>query len=59
MTASAEMHGACTKLYLELAAVDTLAKQVQDLRQSVDKLEANVTAKLQANKLQPGSPSPN
>ena len=50
------MQHACTKLYQELAAVDTLAKQVHDLRQSVDKLEANVTVKLQTNKLQLGSP---
>lgn len=41
------MQRACTKLYLELAAVDTLARQVHDLRQNVEKLEANVTAKLQ------------
>ncbi len=40
------MQQACSKLYEELAAVDNLAKEVHDLRNKVEQLEARVNAKL-------------
>lgn len=46
--ASDAMQQACGKLYEELAAVDSLAKEVHDLRNKVEQLEAQMSAKLRS-----------
>ena len=46
--ASDAMQQACGKLYEELAAVDSLAKEVHDLRNKVEQLEAHISAKLRS-----------
>jgi len=46
--ASDAMQQACGKLCEELAAVDSLAKEVHDLRNRVEQLEAQVSAKLRS-----------
>ncbi|DBA76496.1 hypothetical protein WJX79_000257 [Trebouxia sp. C0005] len=46
--ASDAMQQACGKLYEELAAVDSLAKEVHDLRNRVEQLEGQVSAKLRS-----------
>ncbi|KAL0031499.1 hypothetical protein WJX77_003677 [Trebouxia sp. C0004] len=48
IVASDAMQQACGKLYEELAALDSLAKEVHDLRNKVEQLEAQVTAKLRS-----------
>ena len=47
IAASAAMQEACKNLYTQLARVDVLAKQVQELRHSVEQLEMQLNAKLQ------------
>lgn len=46
--ASDAMQQACGKLYEELAAVDSLAKEVHDLRNKVEQLEAQMSARLRS-----------
>lgn len=48
MKGSDEMQQACANLYEDFAAVDTLAKQVRDVRRKVEQLEAHLNAKLKA-----------
>lgn len=47
ISASTAMQEACRTLYAQLATVDILAKQVQELRHSVEQLETRLNAKLQ------------
>lgn len=43
---SLEMQQACLKLYDELEAVNTLAKDVHSLRKKVEQLESHLMAKM-------------
>ena len=46
MQASTEMQDACIQLYDKLAGLDALAKQVKELRHSVERLEIQLNTKL-------------